>query len=153
MPVPPFSVSRPVPPTSRSAPPRPWSASSPAPPLSLFGPLWPTTVIPIATLTGTEISWPFELALTTKLSAVAVGFELCGGVCRFANARAEGDKVMLSGDGQPVDRVRYAWAAWPQGANLINAEGLPASCFRTDDFLPSTLGVTSPFKEATAVGN
>jgi hypothetical protein len=31
----------------------------------------------------------------------------------------------------------------------MNAEGLPASCFRTDDFIPSTIGVVSPFKENT----
>ncbi|TWU01528.1 sialate O-acetylesterase family protein [Neorhodopirellula pilleata] len=30
--------------------------------------------------------------------------------------------------------VRYAWAANPSGANLINSEGLPASVFRTDDW-------------------
>lgn len=70
----------------------------------------------------------------------------------WAKAKIEGDEVLVWHDTvkQPVG-VRYAWAAWPQDANLINAEGLPASCFRTDDFLPSTLGVTSPFKEATAV--
>jgi sialate O-acetylesterase len=70
----------------------------------------------------------------------------------WAKAKIEGNEIVVWHDEvkQPVG-VRYAWAAWPQGANLINAEGLPASCFRTDDFLPSTLGVTSPFKEATAV--
>ncbi|MFK7768836.1 MAG: sialate O-acetylesterase [Mariniblastus sp.] len=31
--------------------------------------------------------------------------------------------------------VRYAWAANPEGANLINEEGLPASLFRTDDWV------------------
>jgi sialate O-acetylesterase len=30
--------------------------------------------------------------------------------------------------------VRYAWAANPEGANLLNSEGLPASVFRTDDW-------------------
>jgi len=30
--------------------------------------------------------------------------------------------------------VRYAWADNPEGANLYNKEGLPASPFRTDDF-------------------
>jgi len=30
--------------------------------------------------------------------------------------------------------VRYAWADNPQGANLYNKEGLPASPFRTDNF-------------------
>jgi sialate O-acetylesterase len=29
--------------------------------------------------------------------------------------------------------VRYGWADNPEGANLINAEGLPASPFRTDN--------------------
>ncbi len=31
---------------------------------------------------------------------------------------------------QPT-RVRYAWASNPTGANLVNGEGLPASCFDT----------------------
>ena len=30
--------------------------------------------------------------------------------------------------------VRYAWAANPSGANLVNSDGLPASVFRTDDW-------------------
>jgi len=30
--------------------------------------------------------------------------------------------------------VRYAWAANPTTANLVNSEGLPASAFRTDDW-------------------
>lgn len=34
---------------------------------------------------------------------------------------------------QPV-AVRYAWAANPTGANLVNSAGLPASVFRTDDW-------------------
>lgn len=68
----------------------------------------------------------------------------------WAKAKIEGNEVVVWSDAvpQPIG-VRYAWASWPEGANLINAEGLPASCFRTDDFLPSTLGVVSPFKENT----
>lgn len=66
----------------------------------------------------------------------------------WGTARIEGNEVVVWSDAvpQPV-AVRYAWASWPEGANLMNAEGLPASCFRTDDFPPSTLGVVSPFKE------
>jgi sialate O-acetylesterase len=30
--------------------------------------------------------------------------------------------------------VRYAWAANPEGSNLVNSEGLPTSVFRTDDW-------------------
>jgi len=66
----------------------------------------------------------------------------------WAQAKIENNEVIVSSDAvaAPVG-VRYAWAAWPEGANLINAEGLPASCFRTDEFIPSTLGVVSPFQE------
>jgi sialate O-acetylesterase len=51
----------------------------------------------------------------------------------WAKARIEGDKVIVWSDGvsEPV-AVRYAWADNPDGANLYNREGLPASPFRTD---------------------
>lgn len=66
----------------------------------------------------------------------------------WAKAAIEGNEVVVWSDSvkQPAG-VRYAWAAWPVGANLINKEGLPVSCFRTDDSLLSTLGVVSPFAE------
>lgn len=66
----------------------------------------------------------------------------------WAEAKIEGSEIVVSSSAVPSPvGVRYAWAAWPEGANLINAEGLPASCFRTDEFIPSTLGVVSPFQE------
>ncbi len=66
----------------------------------------------------------------------------------WAQAKIENNEVIVTSDAVPAPiGVRYAWAAWPEGANLINAEGLPAGCFRTDEFIPSTLGVTSPFQE------
>jgi len=66
----------------------------------------------------------------------------------WAKAKIEGSEVVVWSESVPEPvGVRYAWASWPEGANLVNAEGLPASCFRTDDFIPSTLGVVSPFKE------
>lgn len=51
----------------------------------------------------------------------------------WANARIEGDKVIVWSDelSNPL-YVRYAWADNPQGANLYNKEGLPASPFTTD---------------------
>jgi sialate O-acetylesterase len=57
---------------------------------------------------------------------------------RPAQARIEGDKVIVtSQDVQQPIAVRYAWAANPD-CNLVNAHGLPASPFRTDDWpLPS----------------
>lgn len=50
-----------------------------------------------------------------------------------AEARIDGDSVVVSSPAvaKPV-AVRYAFAHNPQGANLYNREGLPASPFRTD---------------------
>jgi sialate O-acetylesterase len=51
----------------------------------------------------------------------------------WANAKIDGDKVIVSSDkvANPT-AVRYAWADNPEGANLYNKEGLPASPFGTD---------------------
>jgi len=51
----------------------------------------------------------------------------------WAKARISGNKIIVWSDSisRPA-AVRYAWADNPQGANLYNKEGLPASCFRTD---------------------
>lgn len=62
------------------------------------------------------------------------GFELAGsdGEYRFADARLDGESVIVSSDQVPRPRaVRYAWGAVPQ-AGLINRSGLPAAPFRTD---------------------
>ncbi len=57
------------------------------------------------------------------------------GVFYWAKARVEGDKVIVwSADVQSPAAVRYGWADNPDGANLYNMEGLPASPFRTDNF-------------------
>ncbi len=63
------------------------------------------------------------------------GFAVAGADRRFVRAEAaiEGDRVAVWSDlvPRPV-AVRYAWADNPEGANLYNREGLPASPFRTD---------------------
>jgi sialate O-acetylesterase len=53
----------------------------------------------------------------------------------WANARIDNDKVIVWSDrvSNPI-AVRYAWADNPDGANLYNVEGLPASPFRTDNW-------------------
>jgi sialate O-acetylesterase len=52
----------------------------------------------------------------------------------WAKAKIEGDKVVVWNDQVPNPvAVRYAWADDPEGANLYNKEGLPASSFRTDN--------------------
>jgi len=62
-------------------------------------------------------------------------FAIAGADMKFvwAMARIKGDKVIVKGREikNPV-AVRYAWADNPEGANLYNKEGLPASPFRTD---------------------
>jgi len=52
----------------------------------------------------------------------------------WANARIEGSEVVVSSPDVPNPvAVRYAFAMNPEGCNLYNREGLPASPFRTDD--------------------
>lgn len=61
-------------------------------------------------------------------------FAIAGADKKFvwANATIEGDKVVVWCDKiQAPVYVRYAWADNPDGANLFNKEGLPASPFRT----------------------
>lgn len=54
---------------------------------------------------------------------------------RWAEAAIDGDSVIVSHPEVPEPlAVRYAWAINPQGANLYNKDGLPASPFRSDDW-------------------
>lgn len=65
-------------------------------------------------------------------------FEIAGAdrVWHWADARIDGtDSVIVSSaEVKAPVAVRYAWAANPEGANLVNSDGLPASIFRTDDW-------------------
>lgn len=50
-----------------------------------------------------------------------------------AEATLDGDTLLVSAaDVKAPKAVRYAWADNPEGCNLYNADGLPASPFRTD---------------------
>jgi sialate O-acetylesterase len=73
--------------------------------------------------------------LIARGGKVLKGFSVAGADGKFvwANAAIEGNKVAVWSDSisKPV-AVRYAWADNPEGANLYNKEGLPASPFRTD---------------------
>jgi sialate O-acetylesterase len=63
-------------------------------------------------------------------------FAIAGADKKFvwADARIEGSTVVVWSDKVTDPKfVRYAWADNPQGANLFNKEGLPASPFRTDE--------------------
>ena len=63
------------------------------------------------------------------------GFVIAGADKKWikANARIEGDRVIVSHPDvkEPV-AARYSWA-WNPDGNLFNGAGLPASPFRTDD--------------------
>ncbi len=71
------------------------------------------------------------------------GFSIAGADKKFvwANAKIDGNSIVVGSDAvkNPV-AVRYAWANNPE-CNLCNKEGIPASPFRTDDW------VTEPTKE------
>jgi sialate O-acetylesterase len=76
---------------------------------------------------------PAKEAVDGKL----VGFAIAGEdrVWRWAEARLEGNEVICSHPEVPKPLViRYAFRMNPNGANLYNREGLPASPFRTDNW-------------------
>lgn len=91
-----------------------------------------------ATIDGEKIIVSFTntgSGLITNNGEAPGYFSIAGSDKKFvwAEAKIEGNKVIVSSNG--VDHplyVRYAWADNPFGANLYNAEGLPASPFRTD---------------------
>ena len=64
-------------------------------------------------------------------------FLIAGADRKFVPAEAviDGDRVLVWSDkvAEPA-AVRYAWFCNPEGCNLYNMEGLPASPFRTDDW-------------------
>ena len=91
------------------------------------------------TVKGNAIEIAFRSAegLTTSDGKAPSGFWIAGSdhVFHLAEATIAGEKVVVSSPEVefPV-AVRYAWANNPF-CNLVNAAGLPASPFRTDDWL------------------
>lgn len=76
---------------------------------------------------------PAQPAKEAKLARFAIAGE--DRVWHWAEARIDGDTVLVSHPEVAAPRaVRYAWASNPEGANLYNRDGLPASPFRTDDW-------------------
>lgn len=64
------------------------------------------------------------------------GFTIAGSDKKYVSAKAEikGATVVVSSEAVSDPKgVRYAWADNPSG-NLFNKEGLPASCFRMEDW-------------------
>ncbi len=74
---------------------------------------------------------------TAKGGGSLKGFAVAGEDRKFvwADAAVDGDAVVVTSPKVPKPvAVRYAWAGNPEGCNLSNKEGLPASPFRTDDW-------------------
>ena len=62
-------------------------------------------------------------------------FEIAGedGTWHWGQAQLKDGKVIVWNDKIAAPKkVRYAWANNPEGANLVNEDGLPASCFTTE---------------------
>ena len=77
---------------------------------------------------GDSVIVTFTKPLQTLTGAIANAFELCGEKCRYVDARVDGTKVVIAGDGKPVTRVRYAWSDYPV-VNLYDLDMLPAPVF------------------------
>ncbi|MEQ1677619.1 MAG: sialate O-acetylesterase [Chitinophagaceae bacterium] len=97
------------------------------------GPLYQSSVVD-----GSKIMITFSntgSGLVTNDGEALNQFAIAGEDKKFvwAIAKIEGDKVIVwnTAVSNPL-YVRYAWADNPEGANLYNKEGLPASPFRTD---------------------
>ena len=89
---------------------------------------------------GNKIILSFENidgGLITKDGGALKSFAIAGADKHFvwAQAEIENDEIIVWSDeiANPV-AVRYAWADNPEGANLFNKGGLPASPFRTDEW-------------------
>ena len=84
-----------------------------------------------------RIQFDFAGGLAAKDGGELKRFEISGEDRKFywADATIDGQSIVVSSSEieSPV-AVRYAWADNPEGCNLTNETGLPASPFRTDDW-------------------
>jgi sialate O-acetylesterase len=82
---------------------------------------------------------------------VLKGFEIAGPDRAFvwADARIDGEQVIVQSKQAPAPvAVRYAWADYPD-ASLFNKAGLPASPFRTDDWVAGQAPAAAPSPSAS----
>ena len=84
-----------------------------------------------------KVSFDFGVGLKSSDGKPLKRFEVAGDDRKFhwAEATIEGNEVIVSCENvkSPV-AVRYAWSENPEGCNLTNETGLPASPFRTDSW-------------------
>ncbi|MGC6426505.1 MAG: sialate O-acetylesterase [Akkermansiaceae bacterium] len=99
---------------------------------SISGPLFAS-----ATTEGNKmiISFDHGKGLKSRDGGPLKRFEIAGddGSWHWGQAQLKDGKVVVWNDKiLAPKKVRYAWAENPEGANLVNAAGLPASCFTTE---------------------
>ncbi|MFA6087756.1 sialate O-acetylesterase [Mucilaginibacter sp.] len=83
--------------------------------------------------------------LMTKGTTAPKGFAIAGADKKFvwANAKIEGNEIVIWQKNIKPAAVRYAWTGSPvesNGANVFNKEGFPLSPFRTDTWKEITEG-------------
>jgi sialate O-acetylesterase len=89
-------------------------------------------LVKTVTREGSSLIVQFDHAVGLKANGALNEFEVAGadGVFKSAEARIEGDKVVLTGEGSATaTQVRYAWKDATSAA-LVNAAGIPASTFQ-----------------------
>ena len=99
--------------------------------------IWSGPIFRSARRDGGKMEITFDHASGLKAAQGELqGFAIAGADQKFVTATAEiaGGKVIVWSDAMKEPAaVRYGWAANPN-CNLVNAAGLPASPFRTDDW-------------------
>ena len=83
-----------------------------------------------------RITFAHDEGMKSRDGGALKGFAVAGADHRFywADAQIDGRDIVLTSSSVPTPvAARYDWASNPQG-NLINAAGLPAFPFRTDDW-------------------
>jgi len=81
-----------------------------------------------------EITFDHADGLKTRDGKALGSFEVKGNDDKWvpANATISGSKIIVHSDAVKTPKAaRYAWSNFAKGANLVNAEGLPTSCFVT----------------------
>ena len=82
------------------------------------------------------VSFDFSKGLKTRDGQPLKRVEIAGedGKWVWANAEIKGEQLIAwSDEVKKPKKLRYAWAENPTGATLVNAEGLPASVFTSEN--------------------
>jgi sialate O-acetylesterase len=103
--------------------------------------LFSSPLLKDSSIQGSDVMVTFEhtgAGLKAKDCGPLKRLEIAGEDRKWFWAKADitgKDTVRVSSADVPKPAaVRYAWAANPEGANLVNSGDLPASVFRTDDW-------------------